>query len=154
SVEKIAGGSRETYRLEPLGRVRVTIVEDLVELLAIVLDKPAEADTLAERLRINDVEPVEVFDVNGRLQGRSYPEHGVLLGFADPAPPPRVLQVVIEQIDAQPFIARAEVRLSSRYGDCLSDLSTAFQLDPRDAHAQRLHAELARRAGELDTALA
>ncbi|MBI3837279.1 MAG: hypothetical protein HY288_05000 [Planctomycetia bacterium] len=153
TVEKIAGGARETFGIEPFDRVRVTIVENLVQSMAIRLEKPIVLDKVAKRLQLEGVEPVQVFDDQGQLLGQAYPERGVLVGFAPKADPPHVFQLVIEPIDAQSFLARAEFRLPSRYAECLADIKQALQLAPQGGRAHWLHARLALQAGELQQAL-
>jgi tetratricopeptide (TPR) repeat protein len=153
SVEKIAGGARETFQLDPFDRVRVTIVENVVQSMAIRLEKPIVLDKVAKRLQLEDVEPVKIYDEKGQLLGQAYPERGVLFGFAPKADPPNVFQVVVEPIDAQSFLARAEVRLPTRYAECLADINQALQLAPDSSRAHWLYARLALEAGELRQAI-
>jgi tetratricopeptide (TPR) repeat protein len=153
AVEKVAGGVRETFSLEPFDRVRVMIVENVVDSMNIRLEKPIALDQVAKRLQLEDVEPVQVFDDKGQLLGQAYPERGVLFGFTPKADSPHVFQVVVEPIDAQSFLARAEVRLPSRYAECLADLNQALQLAPRNGRGHWLYARLALQAGELQQAI-
>ncbi len=152
-TERIAGGYRETYDLEPFDHVRATVVDDTVDSLTIRLQKPIEVATLVERLQIGDVEAVDVFDEAGKLLGQSFPERGVLFGFTPGSDPPHVFQMVLEPINALPFLARAEVRLASRYDDCVADLKQALELAPESGRTHWLHAELSLRAGELEQGL-
>jgi tetratricopeptide (TPR) repeat protein len=152
-VETIAGGIRETFDVEPLGRVRVTIVKDVVDSLGIRLEKPMAIETIVNRLELTDVEPVEVWDEQGQLLGQAYPERGVMFGFAPRSDPPKVLQIIVEPIDAPPFLARAESRMATRYADCIADLKQALELAPDNGRAQWLGAQVALCAGELEQAL-
>ncbi|MEX0679560.1 MAG: tetratricopeptide repeat protein [Pirellulales bacterium] len=152
-VERIAGGAREMYQLDKLGRVRATIVEDVVDSLSVHVEQPLAIAVVAVRLAIDDVEPVAVYDEQGELLGAAYPPRGVLLGYVPRSNPPRVFQVVVEKIDAQAFLARAEVRLTTRYADCLADVRQALELAPDSGLAHRLHAEVSLRSGDLDAAL-
>jgi tetratricopeptide (TPR) repeat protein len=152
-TERIAGGVRETYDIEPFDHVRVTIVENVVDSVTIRLQKPIAAATLVDRLQVGDVEPVDVYDDQGQLLGQSYPERGVLFGFTPGSDPPHVFQMVLEPINAQPFLARAEIRLPTRYDDCVADLKQAHELAPESGRTHWLHAELSLRAGELSQGL-
>lgn len=153
SVTRIAGGAREMYHLEKLGRVRVTIAEDVVDALLVHVEHPLALSLVTGRLAIDDVEPVEVYDEQGELLGAAYPPRGVLLGYLPRSKPPRVFQIIVEKIDAQAFLARAEVRLATRYADCLADVRQALALAPDSGQAHRLHAEIALRSGDLEVAL-
>lgn len=152
-VEKVAGGARETFQAEPLDRVRVMIVDDLVQSFALRLAEAVDAEALAKSMAIDDVEPVDVLDEQGMLQGQAYPEYGILFAFDPTAKEPRVAQLVVEQPDAQPYLARAEKRLETQYTLCLSDLKKALELAPENSRAHWLHAELTLRAGATDAAL-
>ncbi len=129
-VDRIPGGARETFDSEGFEFVRATITEDVVESLTLKLTEPMSADTVIERLQVADVEPVEVFGDDGRLLGYAFAERGMLFGFDPQSARPRVAQIVIEQISADTFLARAEVRLAQCYSDCLSDLVQGINWPP------------------------
>jgi len=152
-VDKIVGGVRATYRVASLGLMRVTIIDNVIESMAIRLKKPMLAETVASRLQVEGVESVNVSDDDGQLLGQVFPERGILFGFTPKSDPPQVFEVVVEPMDAQPFLARAEARLQTRYADCLLDLKQALELAPTADRAHWLHAELALAAGEPATAL-
>jgi hypothetical protein len=59
-VDKIPGGVRETFQLQDFDKVRVTILEDVVDSLAIQLEKPIAQTTMAEKLDLDQLEPVDV----------------------------------------------------------------------------------------------
>lgn len=151
-VEKMVGGIRETYEVEPFDRVRVTIVDDVVHTLAIYLAKSVPLATIAQRLEVAEIAPVEIYNDNAELAGRAYPERGVMFGFVPNSDPPQVFQVVAEPVDAEMFIARAEQRLAQQYGACMADLSQALEMTPDAPRIQALHAELALRGGDPDQA--
>lgn len=151
-VEKMAGGVRETYEVEPFDRVRVTILDDVVNTLAIYLAKAVPLATIAERLEVSDIQPVEIYNDNAELAGRAFPERGVMFGFVPNSDPPQVFQVVAEPVDAEMFVARAEQRLARRYAACMADLNQALEMTPDAPRVQALHAELALRGGDLDQA--
>jgi tetratricopeptide (TPR) repeat protein len=150
---RITGGTREIFRLEKLGEARVTIVDDAVASLAVHVENPQSLEAVAGRLSIDGVEPVDVYDEHGELLGAAYPERGVLLGYVPRSRPKRVFQILIEPVDAEMFLARAEKRLETRYADCLGDVRQVLALDPASGLAYRLQAEVALRSGDLDGAL-
>ncbi len=151
-TERIASGARETYHLDKLGSARATIAEDVVAALSVHVEHPLALAVVEERLAIDDVEPVDVLDDQGELLGAAYPPRGVLLGYVPRTKPPRVFQIIIEPINAQAFLARAEARLATRYADCLADVEQALALAPTSGLAHRLRAEVAFRGGDLDAA--
>jgi tetratricopeptide (TPR) repeat protein len=152
-VDRAAGATRETYEIKPLGKTRATIVDGLVDSLAIQLETPLEIAQAAKHLQIDDFEPVEVLNDEGKLVGQAYPERGVMFGFTQKSKPPSVFQVVIEPVDAQPFLDRAARRLQDRFADCFDDIQQALAIAPDSLRAQWLHAELTLRAGDLEQAL-
>ena len=152
-AQKVAGGVRETYRIGGFERVRATIVEDIVESVAVQLPQATGAKKLAKQLELSDIEPVDVFDDNGRVMGRAFPERGILFGFTGESGAPQVLQIILQPVDAEPFLARAQRRLPTRYADCLADLKQALRLSPASAKAHALHARLTFQAGELSEAM-
>ncbi len=151
--QRIAGGARETYRLEKLGKVRATIIQDVVTSLAVHIDRPVPFGAISKRLAVDNVESVDIYDDRGDLLGAAYPERGVLLGYVPQSQPPKIFQVVVESIDAQPFVARAEVRLQGRYAESLADVEQALALAPDHPQAHHLRGELMLKRGELDEAL-
>ena len=126
--------------IEPTVTARVTILDDVVTALAIRLDKPVPMEEAAKRLELEGIESIDVLDDKGQLLGCALPECGVLFVTCARSNPPRVFQMVIEPIDAQPFVARAEKRLPTRYADCLADLKVALAMSPENARAHWLFA--------------
>lgn len=144
---------RETFDVPPYGKVRATIVDDVVDSLAISLPGPVSIDEAVRQLQLGDVESVEVLNDAGKLVGQAYPERGVMFGFAQKTNPPSVFQIVIEPVDAQAFLDRATKRLDERYADCFADIQQALKLAPDAVRGHWLHAELTLRAGDLEQAL-
>ncbi|REK07432.1 MAG: hypothetical protein DWQ37_21075 [Planctomycetota bacterium] len=150
---RVAGGVRELYEFQKLGRVQATIVENVVDSLMVRVARPLPAEALAGRLALTDVEPVEVYNPYGQHLGTAYPERGVLFAFVPGSRPPRVFQVVIEAIDAPPFLSRAEALLPEHTADALADVEVALKLAPDHPQAHHLAAEIALAEGKLDDAL-
>jgi tetratricopeptide (TPR) repeat protein len=151
-IDRIPGGTRETFASEGFQSVRATVIEDVVDALCLKLAAPIAADGVVQRLQVGDVEPLEVFDTEGRLLGHAFPERGMLFGFEGQFDPPRVFQIVIERINPNSFVARAEVRLPTRYAHCLADLRRALELAPDNGKAHWLLAEVMLRQGQFTPA--
>ena len=71
----------------------------------------------------------------GEPVGRAYPERGVLLTYEAGGTPPRVMQLVLESISAEPFVRRAESDRRHLYNKQLADLDYAIRIDPTNAEA-------------------
>ena len=76
----------------------------------------------------------------------------MLFGYAPRSEQPRVVQIVIEEIDEHPFLARAELRLPARYRDCLADVQRALEFNPECGRARWIEAEVMLRTGNLERA--
>ena len=151
-VSRMTTGERETFAFPTFDKVQVTIVEDVVDSLAIHLEKVLSLEAVIQQFEIDGSEPVAVLDESGKLAGQAYPERGLLVGFARQAGPPRVAQVVVQPIDARPFLDRAWKRLETRFADCLADLKQSLELAPGAIEPHCLHVELTLRAGDLEQA--
>ncbi len=152
-TEPIAGGVRELYTNHSPDELRVTIVGDVVKSVVTRLSRPIAADVIAKRMGLDEFEPVEVLDENGQVSGRAYLERGVVLRFSSPPEEDQVSQIIIESIDAKPFIARAEARLATRYAECMKDVNQSLQLAPDNGRAYWLQAEVELRSGHFEAAL-
>lgn len=152
--QRIAGGTREVFQLARLGQVQVTILEDVVQALTVQIDKPLALEAVVERLAIADIEPVAVVDEHGEVLGAAYPECGVLLGYLSRSIPARVFQIVVEAVDAQPFLLRAEAWMTGFYAKALADVDQALALNPDHPQAHHQRGEVLLRCGRLDEALA
>ena len=75
--------------IAPYRRVDVTMAGHKVASLAIQLDKPFDADALARQLHLDGIVSVPVLDEAGQTLGLSFPERGILFGFAPKRSSPR-----------------------------------------------------------------
>ncbi len=151
--QRVAGGAREFYDLQGLGRVQAAIFAEIVNSLTVQVAKPMPLTEIAKRLELAPFEPAEIFDEAGELLGAVYPERGVLLGYLPRSKPPQVFQVVVEPIDAQHFVARADARLDGRYELAIADVQRALSISSDHPQALHLHGELMLRCGRLEEAL-
>ncbi len=152
----IENQTRYYFRIRPFAKVEATVTAGQVVSLAIHLGTAIEPQTIARQLELNLDEAATVHDDAGQPLGLAFPERGVLFSFAPKPGQPRVLLVMLDPIDAQPFLARAEGRLRSAPSAALADLELAISLDPLYAHAwwtkARLLLELGRNAEALAAA--
>jgi len=151
-IKKTGGAVHLTYQIEPFKRVAVVVIGEVVSSIVIHLENPLAADALAQQLRITDVKPVQVLDAQGKPLGQAFPERGILFGYPPGATDAKVSQVVLEPIDALPFVLRAEYNLHSHLSQSLADLEFALQLDPNHAHAFWVKAEALAAMGDFSGA--
>jgi tetratricopeptide (TPR) repeat protein len=149
-VSRIPGGVRESYPSDAFDQLRVTLLEDVVQSISLTMPQSLPVDKVAERLNVAEVEPVEVLDDGGRLLGYVYPESGMVLGFDTQLSRPRVSRIVIEELNAPPFLARAEKRMTNRYAACLDDVARVLRLEPDCGRAFWIEAEVMARVGQFD----
>ena len=151
-VRNVDGVSLQTYKVESFERVRATVSDDVVSSIVIYLDRPLSVPALSKQLGLADLEPVEVLDDRGQIMGQAFPERGVLFGFAAKARQATVAQILLEPIDPQPFVARAESRLHVAFTRSLADLDYAISLDDRSAKAHYLRGRVLMSMGRMDQA--
>lgn len=142
-----------SYAMDPFEKVEVTFFKDKALSLAIHLKQRFSPKILAEQLELNDVEPVLVTNDEGAIVGQSYPERGVAFSFFPKAKTLEVAQLLLDTPDSQPFVLRAQSRRMRSYTGCLADLQTALEIDPQDARAYALRAQVLADLGQRTEAL-
>lgn len=141
-VRNVKGASQHFYKVEMFDRVMVTVVKDTVTSIAVYFEKPMPADDVARQLELSQIEPATVYSPKGQLLGQAYPERGVLFGFAEhPTEKLEVSQIVIEPIDPQSFLLRAESHLKDRPSKSLVDVGYALQIDSHSGRAYWIRAQ-------------
>jgi tetratricopeptide (TPR) repeat protein len=153
-VEKAWGAPREMakqdgdivqlFSVPPFQQVEVIYSGDKVASIVVRFDKAFPADAVAKQLDLATVRPVLVSNEMGDVLGLAYPERGVMFVFEAgkeaAKPSMKVSQVVLEPINAEPFLLRAETTLESRCDLSRRDLEQAIALEPKNARAQWLYA--------------
>lgn len=134
------------YQVEPFDRVEAVFSKGKVVSIIIRLEKSFPADAVARQLEISNIRPVLISDDLGHILGQSYPERGVVLSF-EPSETVgkatmQVTQIVLEPINAEPFVLRAETNMDVRLEASLRDLDQALKLSPNIARAHWLRARL------------
>jgi tetratricopeptide (TPR) repeat protein len=150
------------YNIEPFASVEVLIdTSDVASTIKVTLATALEPGKLAEQLALHQFEPVSVLDDDGHLLGLAFPERGVLFMYEgadeDALPvqkvrPPVVSQVAIQPLDSRAFALRAEKHLRGPFEQPISDLLAAIALDPDDAQAHWLLAQIYLTTGQADSA--
>jgi len=141
-----------TWTLEPFERVDVTFVEDTVASIGIRLVQPMTVPDLARQLEIADLRTVTVRDAEGREIGDVYPERGVILSIEPETR--QATAILIEPLDPEAFVLRAEGELESCSAFAVADLQYAVQIDPEHPRAHRLLLKMAAEQGKWTEALA
>ena len=152
TIRKIDGGSEMSFKIAPYDQVVVTVEDNLVTSIVIVLEKPTPADTLAAELEFSDTEPATITDAQGETIGQAYPEKGAMFVLAPKSASPLALKVIIDDIDATSFTARANRRLRTRPTRCLDDIEQALAIDAEHGAAWELKARALLQIGRLSEA--
>ncbi|HEV2970011.1 MAG TPA: tetratricopeptide repeat protein [Pirellulales bacterium] len=145
------GEARWIYKIEPYRRVQVTMAGRRVASISVRLEKPFEPEILAKQLHLDAIVPVPVLDETGQPLGESFPERGILFSYAPETK--LVTQMLLEPIDAEPFVMRAAADSDAQVRRSLRDLDYALELDPKSARAHWLRAQVLAGMGRFQDAL-
>jgi len=124
------------WKVEPFERVEVVLDGDTVSSIFIRLNQPVPVAELARQLEISDLRTVTVLDENGVSIGESFPERGVV--FSVTPGTHAAVAVMLEPLDAESFVLRAEADMEVSVADSLADLQYAVKIDPTHVRAHRL----------------
>lgn len=139
------------WKIEPFERVELGFDGDTVASISIKLADPVAVADLARQLEIADLRTVSVLDEQGAVIGEVYPERGVILGVA--AGTTNANAILIEPLDPDSFVLRAEREMGSCSAYAVADLQYAVKIDPRHVRAHRLLLALASEQGKWQQAL-
>jgi hypothetical protein len=109
-----------TWKIEPFERVEVSFAGDTVATIRIKLAAPMGVADLARQLEIADLRTVAIRDEQGNGIGEVYPERGVILSL-EPGTR-QATAILIEPLDPDAFVLRAEEELDSCSAYALADL--------------------------------
>lgn len=122
--------------------VRITLdAAGRVETIVVPQPQTTSLQAAARGLNLEPATGVMILDDDGRVVGQAFPEHGVLFALADDEPT-RVTQILLETIQPQPFLLRAETRWRIAAQQALDDTQHVLRLDPRNAAAHWLQARI------------
>ncbi len=146
------------FAVGPFEQVEVAVGGDKVGSIVIQLEKPFPAGAVIKQLQLSNVSPVFISNELGDVLGQAFPERGVMFAFVQNHEPGRpsmqVDKIVLESIDAEAFILRAETNIDSHYERTLADLDVAAQLTPQNAKAQWLRSRVLTAMGKTKEAVA
>jgi tetratricopeptide (TPR) repeat protein len=148
---ELDGNDGVTWAIEPFERVELSFRDNVVTTIRIKLADPVPVTDLARQLEISDLRTVTIFDDEGQSVGEVYPERGVILSLK---PQSRsVNAIMIEPLDPDAFVLRAEGQMEKSLAGAAADLVYALSIDPDHAQANRLLMVLKAEAGQRDEAL-
>ncbi|MBN1851809.1 MAG: hypothetical protein JW829_03765 [Pirellulales bacterium] len=130
------------YHLDPFEEIVVHATSEVVTDIQIELKKLFDPSMLSKQLHLDEFRSVVVRDAAGEPLGVAYPERGVLMTLTPSQDRSRVSHVLLEPIDAETFLLRAEANLHGPYLWNIRDLRMAQQLDPDSARPHWLLADI------------
>jgi len=145
------GSTAFWWRIDPFDRVEVTVQDDMVQAIAIRLTEPLPVEDLAKQLEIGELRTVAIRDEQDAVIGRVYPERGVILSLKPGTT--QASAILIEPLDADNFVLRAENEIDTCSANASADLTYALTIDPGHVRAHRLLLAMASEQGRWSTAL-
>ncbi len=139
------------WEIEPFDRVAVTFRDGVVTAIQIKLAKPVPSSELAKQLEIADLRTVAILDDSGAAIGQVFPERGVM--FSLETGTTSATAVLLESLDPDSFVLRAESEMKSSAAYAVADLEYAIEIDPTHLRAHRLLLALMCDEGRFQTAL-
>lgn len=140
------------WKVDPFERVEVVLADDVIESIRIKLGDPVAVKELAGQLDIANLRTVSILDDAGVSIGEVYPERGVVITVKPGTQ--SATAVLLEAIDAEAFVLRAEGDLDDNPAYAVADLQYAIQIDPKHVRAHRLLLVLLSEQGCWDQAAA
>ncbi len=156
------------YRFDSLPAVNVRFDGNQVGSILVRLAKPTPASKLTRKLNLQRVRPVTLKNTQGTEIALVYPERGVVLRYAaqelglamasdSPSEPksnasPRIGSILIQPIQAKPFLLRAEANAKHHFANAIADLKAALRLERSLATARIQLSEIHLKIGKGVTA--
>ncbi|NOZ38930.1 MAG: hypothetical protein GXP24_01730 [Planctomycetes bacterium] len=154
------------YRFDNLPAVIVRFDGNQVESILVQLAKPTSTSTLIHKLNLQRLRPVTTLDEEGTAIAQVFPEHGVELRFAaqeiglaiasdddsKTSASPRVDRILIQSIQAEPFLWRAEANAKYHFANTIADLEAALRLDRNLGTVRAQLSEIHLKTGKAITA--
>ncbi len=164
--------SELTYRFDDLPAVDVRFRGNKVESILVKLAQPTRSAKLTRKLKLQKLRPVTLMDAVGNAIEQVYPERGVVLRYAtqergvaiasdDPFDTaaginsdtnPRIGSILIQTIQAEPFLFRAEANAMHHFTNATADLEAALRLERNLGPARAMLSEVYLKTGKAVTA--
>ena len=122
--------------IEPFERIEVMMKDNIVSAIRIALEEPVAISELARQLEIADLRTVSVLNEQGVSIGEVFPERGVV--FSVEPGTQLATDIMLEQLDPESFVLRAEGEVEASMAMAVADLQYAIQIDPEHLRAHRL----------------
>lgn len=142
-----------TFAVEPLEKVEILIQNDKVSAILLYLAEPETRADLEAELGLANLTPVVVRGESGEPLGLSFPERGVVCGFAPNSESQRFAQVVLEPLSIEPFWLRAQESTGRHYQLYLADVEFVLQHQPEFADAHWVKSKILAQAGRYQESL-
>ena len=139
------------WKIEPFERVEVTLEGDVVAAIRIKLAETVAVGDLAKQLEIADLRTVSILDDQGVSIGEVFPERGVI--FSVKPGTQSATAVMIEPLDPESFVLRAEGEIDTCSAFAVADLQYAVEIDSKHLRAHRLLMVLVCEQGKWQQAL-
>ncbi len=148
-----AGVVEFTYEIPGFERVEAYAENDVVSYIVVKFQQPFPPDVVAKQLKFDGLEPVVIYDDGGKPLGQAFPERGVVFSFDPKNPSAAVAQLLLEGINAEQFVARAESRAAAQPEASLTDLAEALARDPKHPRGHYTRARILANFGQATEAL-
>lgn len=143
-----------TFDIPGFERVEVYAERNVVSYIVVKFAQPFPPDVVAKQLKFDGLEPVVIYDDSGKPMGQAFPERGVVFSFDAKSATAAVDQLLLEGINAEQFVARAESRMAIRPQAALADLQEALSRDPKHHRGHYLRSRILAAHGQPTEALA
>ncbi|MBN2296250.1 MAG: hypothetical protein JXM70_27720, partial [Pirellulales bacterium] len=146
------------FSVGPFKQVEVALSGKVVSSIVIQLENPFPPGAVIKQLQLSNVRPVFISNELGDVLGQAFPERGVMFAFVQNHEPGRpsmkVDKIVLEPIDAEAFVLRAETNLDSHYQRTLDDVDAAIKLMPQNPKAHWLRSRVLTALEKIDESIA
>lgn len=144
--------------LHPLGNVasevQMIFNDNVLTTIIVQLEQPESVQQLENAYKLSDVKFVVVYKPDGTPIGQAYPERGVSLVYANPAEnQTSISRLILEPIQLQPFLMRAETELEENPLDAKKDLEYVLNKNVHSAEAHWLYGRVLESVGNLSSAI-
>jgi tetratricopeptide (TPR) repeat protein len=136
------GTTRYGYEITGFKQVDVYSRGNVVSYILVTFQNTFPPDVVATQLKFTGLEPVLVYDDAGKPMGQVFPERGVVFSFDPKSPSIAVSQLLLEGINAEEFVVRAESRWVNRPQASLSDVNEALRRDPNHDRGHFVRAQI------------